>query len=101
MTTIPIGPFAWERMLVLVILILVAVAVAPLWGRRLGAKAAYVATAAGWAVAMAIVVIAAAASKAGTRDLDVGFWLFNSLLLVVGLGLARLGSRGRARAVAA
>ncbi len=77
----------------LVILILMAVLLAPVWGARLKTRnAARVATATGWALAMGIVILGAVA-QGTTGDLDPGFWIFNSVLLVVALGLARLGER--------
>ena len=82
----------------LVVLILVAVALGPLWGRRLSPPKSYVATSVGWVVAMSIVIAGAAVSTTKSDDPDLGFWLFNALLLVVGLGLTALGGRRRVRA---
>ena len=70
----------------MVILILVAVVLGLLWGARLSTAAAIGVTAAGWAIAMAIVI-------ATTSGIDAGFWIFNTILLVVGVGLTRVGGR--------
>jgi len=79
----------------LVLLILLAVVLAPVWGARMASRrTALSMTAAGWVLAMAIVVGAAAANGT-SADLDTGFWIFNSVLLCVALGLARVGERWR------
>ena len=76
----------------LVVLILVAVALGPVWGRWLTAPKAYIVTTAGWIAAMAIVL-----GSGTVKDIDAGFWIFNSALLVVGLGLTHLAGRWRSR----
>ena len=78
----------------IVVLILVAVALAPIWARRYPGPRAYVLTAGGWLAAMAIVV-----GSGTVDDLDLGFWLFNSFLLIVALGLAGVLGRSRSQIV--
>ena len=84
----------------LVVLILVAVALGPLWGSRLGAPRAYLVTASGWVAAMVIVVAGAAATKTRADDPDLGFWIFNTVLLGVALALTMVGARRRAARIA-
>lgn len=81
----------------LVILILVAVALGPVWGRRLDGAIAYGATVIGWVLAMLIVLGGAAVTQTKSDAPDLGFFVFNSILLIVGLGLTRLASQSRQR----
>ena len=75
----------------MVVLILVAVILGLLWGARFSTPAlAIAATVAGWVAAMAVVV-------ATTSDIDTGFWIFNTVLLIVGVGLTRVGARWNSR----
>lgn len=75
----------------MVVLILLAVLLGLLWGARFTKPTTAIATTViGWAAAMAIVV-------ATTNDIDAGFWIFNSVLLIVGVGLTKVGARWNPR----
>lgn len=76
-------------------LIVISVLLGFVWPFFLQPLHAYAATVVGWGLAMAIYVFGSNLTASADDDPDVGFWLFNSFLLLVGLSLAYLSARRR------
>ena len=68
-------------------LIVISVLLGLVWPFRLRPRSAFAATVIGWVVAMAVYVIGSGLTTTTDDDPDLGFWLFNSALLLIGLGL--------------